>query len=57
LQITASPVLALSKVINLIVLIWIFYGSIMTIMSIQLASVVKSCLVTKCRSVMQAGAN
>jgi len=33
--------------INLSVLVWIFYGSIVTIMSIQLVSIMKSCFVTK----------
>jgi len=43
--------------INLTTCMWIFYGQIMAIMSIQLASVMKSCLVTKRHSVLQAGAN
>jgi len=62
LQVTASPVLT-PKIINSMMLLWIFYGMdidilpILAIMSIQLANIMKSCLVTKRRNVLQAGAN
>jgi len=55
LQVTVSS--ALLKVINLTMSMWIFYEPIVTIMSIQLANVMKSCLITKRCSVLQAGAN
>jgi len=57
LQVIAPLALASPKIINLTVPVWIFYGSIVTIMSIQLVSVMKSCLVPKRHSVLQASAN
>jgi len=57
LQVTAPQALALLKVINLKVPMRIFYESIMVIISIQLVSVMKSCLVACKRELVSQATN